>query len=97
MMAIGAAAYFGFSGTFANFQAETANNGSTISSGTLTMNNQVNTNGACFSYTSASADNVNAGCDAPFATKRPGTAKTSARTSTAWSWAVTPCRACSIG
>ncbi|HEY8647242.1 MAG TPA: hypothetical protein VIL77_15335 [Gaiellaceae bacterium] len=67
MMAIGAAAYFGFSGTFANFQAETANNGSTISSGTLTMNNQVNTNGACFSYTSASADNVNAGCEAPFA------------------------------
>ncbi|HEX4677708.1 MAG TPA: hypothetical protein VH210_00690 [Gaiellaceae bacterium] len=75
MMAIGAAAYFGFSGTFANFQAETANNGSSISSGTLTMNNQVNTNAACFSYSAASADNINAGCDAPFAITNvaPGT------------------------
>jgi hypothetical protein len=75
MMAIGAAAYFGFGGTFANFQAETANNGSSISSGTLTMNNQVNTNAACFSYSAASADNINAGCDAPFAITNvaPGT------------------------
>jgi hypothetical protein len=75
MMAIGAAAYFGFSGTFANFQAETSNNSSSISSGTLTMNNQVNTNAACFSYSAASADNINAGCDAPFAITNvaPGT------------------------
>jgi hypothetical protein len=67
MMAVGAAAYFGFSGTFANFQAETANNGSTISSGTLTLNNQVNSAAACFSYTSVTADNINSGCDAAFA------------------------------
>jgi hypothetical protein len=75
MMAIGAAAYFGFSGTFANFQAETANNGGSISSGTLTLNNQVNTNAACFSYSAATADNGNANCDAPFAITNvaPGT------------------------
>jgi hypothetical protein len=75
MMAIGAAAYFGFSGTFANFQAETANNGSSISSGTLTLNNQVNTNAACFSYSAVTADNGNANCDAAFAITNvaPGT------------------------
>jgi hypothetical protein len=75
MMAIGAAAYFGFSGTFANFQAETANNGSSIASGTLTMNNQVNSNTACFTGNAASADNINAGCDAAFAVTNvaPGT------------------------
>lgn len=75
MMAIGAAAYFGFSGTFANFQAETANSGSSIASGTLTMNNQVNSNSACFTGSSASADNINAGCDAAFAVTNvaPGT------------------------
>jgi hypothetical protein len=66
MMAVGAAAYFGFSGTFANFQAETANNNSSIASGTLTLNNQVNTNSACFSYLAPSADNLNNGCDAAF-------------------------------
>jgi hypothetical protein len=75
MMAIGAAAYFGFSGTFANFQAETANNGSSISSGTLTLNNQVNTNAACFSYSAVTGDNGNANCDAAFAITNvaPGT------------------------
>jgi hypothetical protein len=67
MMAIGAAAYLGFSGTFANFQAETSNNGSSIASGTLTLNNQVNSAAACFSYTSVTADNINSGCDAAFA------------------------------
>jgi hypothetical protein len=75
LMAVGAAAYFGLGGTFANFQAETSNNGGSISSGTLTLNNQVNTSGACFSYSAASADNINAGCDAPFAITNvaPGT------------------------
>jgi hypothetical protein len=76
MMAIGAAAYFGFGGTFANFQAETSNGGSSISSGTLVMSNQVNANAsACFSYNAPTADNINAGCDAPFAASNtaPGT------------------------
>jgi len=63
---VGAAAYFGFSGTFANFSAETSNNNSSIASGTLTMNNTVNSNPVCFSGTAASADNVNANCDAAF-------------------------------
>jgi hypothetical protein len=75
MMAIGAAAYFGFSGTFANFQAETANSGSSIASGTLTMNNQVNSNSVCFTGVATSADNINVGCDAAFAVTNvaPGT------------------------
>jgi len=65
-MAIGGAAYFGLGGTFANFQAETSNNNSSIASGTLTMNNTVNSNSACYSYSAASADNINAGCDPAF-------------------------------
>jgi hypothetical protein len=76
LMAIGAAAYFGFGGTFANFQAETSNGGSSISSGTLVMSNQVNSNAnACFSYNAPTVDNINSGCDAPFAVTNvaPGT------------------------
>lgn len=63
MMAIGAAAYFGLSGTFASFSAETSNLGSGISSGTLTMSNQVNTGTACLSMNGATQDNI-AGCGA---------------------------------
>jgi hypothetical protein len=76
LMAVGAAAYFGLGGTFANFQAETSNGGSSISSGTLVMSNLVNANAnACFSYNAPTADNINAGCDAPFAVSNvaPGT------------------------
>jgi hypothetical protein len=64
MMAIGAAAYFGLSGTFASFSAETSNIGSGISSGTLTMSDQVNTGTACLSMSGATQDNINAGCGA---------------------------------
>ena len=64
MLAIGAAAYFGLSGTFASFSAETSNLGSGISSGTLTMSDQVNTGTACLSMNGASQDNINAGCGA---------------------------------
>jgi hypothetical protein len=63
MMAIGAAAYFGLSGTFASFSAETSNLGSGISSGTLTMSDQVNTGTACLSMNGATQDNI-AGCGA---------------------------------
>ena len=66
MTLVGAAAYFGFGGAFANFSAETANDNSSIASGTLTMNNTVNSSPACFSGTAASADNVNSNCDAAF-------------------------------
>ena len=58
MMAIGAAAYFGLGGTFASFSAETSNIGSGISSGTLTMSNQVNTGTACLSMNGATQDNI---------------------------------------
>lgn len=64
LMAIGAAAYFGLSGTFASFSAETSNLGSGISSGTLTMSDQVNTSTACLSANGATQDNINAGCGA---------------------------------
>jgi hypothetical protein len=63
MMAIGAAAYLGLSGTFASFSAETSNLGSGISSGTLTMSDQVNTGTACLSMNGATQDNI-AGCGA---------------------------------
>ncbi len=75
LMLIGGAAYLGLSGTFANFQAETSNNGDSISSGTLTMNNQVNTNTACLSANAPSADNINSRCDSAFSITNvsPGT------------------------
>jgi hypothetical protein len=60
MMAIGAAAYFGLSGTFASFSAETSNLGSGIASGTLTMSDQVNAVTACLSANGVV--NVNTNC-----------------------------------
>jgi hypothetical protein len=60
MMAVGLAAYLGFSGTFASFSAETSNNGGAIASGTLTMSDQVNTGTVCFS--AAGLVNVNPNC-----------------------------------
>jgi hypothetical protein len=63
---IGIAAYFGTSGTFANFSAETANPGSSIASGTLTMSDQVNSASACFSTAALSGDNTNNNCGAIF-------------------------------
>lgn len=66
LMLVGIATYFGIGGAFGNFQAETSNNGSSISSGTLTMSNTVNTNSACMSANAPSADNIDARCDAAF-------------------------------
>lgn len=60
-MAIAAAAYLGTGGTFATFSADTSNNGDSISSGTLTMNNQVNSGSVC--YSANGAVNNNPGCD----------------------------------
>ena len=62
VMAIGAAAYFGGGATFASFSAETSNVGSSASSGTLTMSDQVNTGTPCLSANAASQNNVNAAC-----------------------------------
>jgi hypothetical protein len=67
MMAVGIAAYFGGAGTFAGFTAETSNPNDSLSSGTLTFSNTVNSNTACTSINGASANNVNAGCDSMFA------------------------------
>jgi hypothetical protein len=64
LMLLGAVTYFGGGGTWASFNAETSNNGSSISSGTLTMSDQVNSAGACFTASSATANNV-ANCPAP--------------------------------
>jgi hypothetical protein len=60
MMAIGAAAYFGLSGTFASFSAETSNLGSSVASGTLTMSDQVNAGTICLSANGVV--NVNTNC-----------------------------------
>jgi hypothetical protein len=67
LMALGAVAYFGGDGTLASFSAETANPGSTIASGTLTMSNSVNSQTACLSSSGTGAsNNVNASCDKLF-------------------------------
>jgi hypothetical protein len=64
LMAIGAAAYFGGGGTFASFNAETTNAGTSVAAGTLTLENNVNSSAtSCLSANGASANNVNAACD----------------------------------
>jgi hypothetical protein len=72
---IGIAAFFGLNGTFANFQAETDNNGSAIASGTLTMSDTVNSGSACFSTSAVSQDNINNACGQIFSVTgvAPGT------------------------
>jgi hypothetical protein len=63
-MALGIAAYIGGSGTFATFNAETANPGSQVSSGTLTLTDQVNSNvTVCASLNANTQDNYNGACD----------------------------------
>lgn len=67
LMALGAVAYFGGDGTLASFSAETANPGSTIASGTLTMSNSVNSATACLSSSGTGAsNNINSSCDKLF-------------------------------
>jgi hypothetical protein len=76
---IGIAAYFGTSGTFANFSAQTLNPGSSIASGTLILSDQLNSNSACFSTAALSNDNTNNGCGAIFTATgvAPGAMQTS--------------------
>src|SRR5205085_1437286 len=59
--------YFGGAGTFAGFTAETSNPNDTLSSGTLTFTNQVNSLTACTSIGGASSNNINSGCSSLFA------------------------------
>ena len=65
VMAVGAAAMFlGYNSTFATFSAETSNGGSSFSSGTLTMSDQVNSGTVCLSANGATQNNVNPACSA---------------------------------
>lgn len=60
-MALGIAAYVGGSGSFATFNAETQNPNSSVSAGTLTLTDQVNTGTVCASINAATLDNTNQG------------------------------------
>jgi hypothetical protein len=71
LMLFGAVTYFGGGGTFASFSAETSNNGTSISSGTLTMSDQINSTAACFTASSAIANNT-ANCPAALSISNVG-------------------------
>jgi hypothetical protein len=62
LMLFGAVTYFGGGGTFASFSAQTSNNGSSVSSGTLTMSDTVNGGSGCLTVTTS--NNVNPACPA---------------------------------
>jgi hypothetical protein len=64
LIAFGAVAYFGGGNTFASFSAETTNVGSAVSSGTLTMSNQVGSGTACLSANATPQNNLNPACAA---------------------------------
>ncbi len=72
VMAIGFAAYFGGSGTFAGFTAETQNPNDALASGTLLLKDHVTTD--CNSQAGESNNNTNANCDVAYAfgSARPG-------------------------
>lgn len=79
MTVVGAVSCFTITGTFAVLNSETRNARGTISSGTLTFSNKVNTNTACYSYGAGSTANANPNCDALFQNTTlmyPGTAAT---------------------
>lgn len=66
---VGAVAYSGSGGSFSSFNAQVDNPGSSLASGTLTLNDTVNgqTAKTCFSWTGTSAsDNTNTACQALF-------------------------------
>jgi hypothetical protein len=68
VMAVGALALAG-RGTFASFSAETANGGTSLASGTLTLSDQVESGEACLSTGAKSANNFNERCQAALALK----------------------------
>jgi hypothetical protein len=81
LMLFGAVTYFGGGGTWASFSAETSNNGTSISSGTLTMSDTISS--ACLSAAASTNNNVNSACGAAvtFGNVAPGiAAKTAALT-----------------
>jgi hypothetical protein len=81
LIVLGGLSCFTLTSAFALLNAEGRNIGSTISSGTLTFGNKVNTGSLCYSYGgSASPGNVNTACDPLFSSATqmyPGTAATS--------------------
>lgn len=64
LLCAGIALDFGGHGTFADFESETANSGSALAAGTLTVNDTVDSGTACMSTDGASLNNANAGCNA---------------------------------
>ncbi|HEY5098830.1 MAG TPA: hypothetical protein VII54_02115 [Gaiellaceae bacterium] len=72
LMAAGIAAYFGGSGTFAGFTAETSNPNDALASGTLILRNNVASN--CDSNLGESNNNVNVNCNVAlsFTNQEPG-------------------------
>lgn len=64
LLTVGAIGSIGVSGTYAVLSGEETNAGSTIASGTLTLDNKVNGGTACSSFGSGSSNNVNGGCTA---------------------------------
>lgn len=64
LLAIGGAASFSVSGTYAILTSAMTSKGSSIASGTLTFGNQVNTGTTCYSYGSGSSNNTNSSCSA---------------------------------
>ena len=64
LMLLGAVTYFGGGGTWASFSAETANSGTSVASGTLTLSDTVNNTTACLSANGTTLNNVNAACNA---------------------------------
>jgi predicted ribosomally synthesized peptide with SipW-like signal peptide len=71
------AAALGGTGTFASFNAEVTNAGSSFQTGSITLSDQVNAGSVC--YSSAGANNVNTGCSAIFTAQawQPGDSPTS--------------------
>jgi len=67
LIVIGALANLGSTGTFASFSAEVQNTNSSIASGTLTMNNQVESGTVCLSANGAAQTNVNPACSSVLA------------------------------
>jgi hypothetical protein len=79
MLLVGALSTVTVGGTFAVLNSQESNAHSSVSSGTLTFSNTVNTGSACFSYGAGSTANVNNTCQAVITAASlayPGTALT---------------------
>jgi hypothetical protein len=86
MMAVGGLSFFAAGGTFGLLSSQESNRAASITSGTLTLGNVVNSGTACFSYGGPAAPgNVNNACQALFvssALNYPGQPRTATVTVT---------------